>query len=457
VFSAVENVSAQNPNGYAFATSRRPDVYGWRPWGDALASTLDQWGRVMIWAPSGSYGADPSFNYPYQFASHWLDDPESAAVDDPLGLPVAARVGEVGLWWGYSVRVATRWNPTLPSDVHPFDPDNPADLAAAYLEVDTAARAGATRIGLDSFAHYYCPAWKLHRWLRMVKARHPQIHFVSEAVASDILHNEDPTYLAGYNFNTPSSPADLYPITTPHYLADFVNPGHEMWIGYQYSHQADFGMAVTPALVESDARRFASWGYVPVMFNDFTPGPETLAAESWRRTVPADLQQAVQWNTNYDRLRAVAGPDGRLTIIGGWQAPDPGRARREGESAPADPQSGSRSTSVNSGASTRAGHNSGRGGGGGGIGGSRSVPSPGGGGGASGGSGDQGSVPAQNGAPPQPAARPADAGPAAPMPTVPEFVPRDVLRKLIEDALKRAKAQQAGQPAPPPTPAPGDH
>ncbi len=452
LISSINDISPQNPNGFGWNNARRPDVFGWRPWVNAMLPLAEQWGRLMIWAPSGLYNRDLGYNYPYQFTSHWLDDPETATATDPVnGLPVVGAACELGLWWGFSSRVATVWNPTA-ADVHPFDPDNPNDVAAGFRELDLAAQAGATCVGLDTFSHYMCPSWKLHRWLRMMKARHPQIKFVVEAVASDILHNEAATYLCGYNFGTPNGPGDLYPVGTPHYLADFVNPGHEIWIAYFYNHQREYGIAVTPSLVESDARRFASWGYVPLMFEDFIAGPQDQAAESWLNTVPQDLQQSVQWNTRYNRAMAVRDADGRLTIIAGSEAPRPDAPHGAVVQAhpSAGPQQAARSTFVDTSATTRAGQQPGAAPRAAGR--HRSVPSP-----AVVPPDQQQSpppdsvpaVPPQSPVPAPPPQAPLARGPAPPMPA---SMPADLLRRLIDEAVKRARGvtptpAQPAQPA----------
>jgi hypothetical protein len=327
----VEAITPSNPAGFSWGNDRRPDVFGWRPWATVLSALRDDWPRMMLWGPSGVYDADRTLNYPFQFTSRWMDDPETALATDPVeGLPPLAAAGvDFGLWWGRCGLVARRWNPTS-AELEYFNPDDPEHVALAFQELDLAAATGATIIGLDAYGWPALPGWKRYRWMETMRARHPRFRFCTERINSDLVHLLAPTFLPGWNTDGASNASELYPIQSPHYLADFIVPGHEIWIGFNYRGHRQLGIAVTPELLEQDAARFASWGYVPVLFETFHPSRQYPAAESWRYTVPADLQQSPQWNTNFDRARTTRGADGRLQIIAGEGPGEP-------DSAPAAP------------------------------------------------------------------------------------------------------------------------
>ena len=82
----------------------------------------------------------------------------------------------------------------------------------------------------------------------------------------------------------------MYIAESPMVLADFLLPGHETWCGIQASRvQAFTGARATPRFLAREAETVAALGYVPVVFADLPMSPAVRAAESWRRSVPADL------------------------------------------------------------------------------------------------------------------------------------------------------------------------
>lgn len=285
--------SEQNPYGFR-DQSRRPDVHGWGPLTSDLRARED-WPSIMLWLPTGCYKNNKELNFPFQFTSRWQATPQLAtALDAELGLPSLVASGkQLGLWWGRAFQVARTWDPATNEKL---DPDNPEHVEAAFRELDLAVQVGASLIGLDTSGHRQIPIWKSYGWIQRLQQRAPGVTFATEPLSCDIIHTITPTYLRGRVESdvTPRSMAEAYWIRNPHYLADFLLPGHETWGSFAYTaHRTHLNIPVTDSLVESDMERFAYWGYRPVFFTDLPmPDGQVNAAESWRRTVPADLQIA---------------------------------------------------------------------------------------------------------------------------------------------------------------------
>jgi hypothetical protein len=293
----------ENPRGFkAF----RPDLNGWTRFINTIKSNRG-WRRVMIWTPSGVYRVNTKNNYPFQFTTGWLDDPELATATDPVkGLPALARTMDLGLWWGRSLQVADKWDD---DELEDFNPDNPKHVAAAFAEMDLAVQAGATIIGLDAFTHRRTPIWKAYSWLQTLKSRYPKVRFVTERVSCDILHTLTPTYFRGHtDWDAPDTPSDLNRITNPHYMADFLLPGHETWGAMSYDGvKKYFGYRPDAEEVRRDIADVASKGFVPLFYTNIDLLHSYPAAQSWLYTVPKDLQidTSSQWGLNMDKRRSI--------------------------------------------------------------------------------------------------------------------------------------------------------
>ncbi|MCW5769010.1 MAG: hypothetical protein KIT19_10020 [Phycisphaeraceae bacterium] len=288
-----EAVSNENPYGWNRHVQRSPDVHGWGKWVDDLSSRSG-WSGFMLWKPTGVFKNNQSLNFPFQFTSRWLENENMrTALDSRNGLPSLIRKSgkkELGLWWGRACQVMTAWDD---GKFEPLDPDNPAHVQAALKEMGLAAQAGATIIGLDTFNHRYTPTWKLYTWLQRLQFIHPQMRFIIEPVACDIMHTLAPMWLRGFDDKlVPESVEELYQIKSPHYMADFLLPGHEFWAGFRYyGHTRYFGIEVTQERIHNDMRLYASYGHVPVFFVDGSLTDDSIrAAKSWLTSVPADLQ-----------------------------------------------------------------------------------------------------------------------------------------------------------------------
>ncbi len=286
------NISAVNPLGYR--ANHRPDLNGFAGVMNELR-TYSQWPTIMLWAPTGLYRVHRDLNWPYQFASHWDTTEQQRTAFSGSGFPsLAARGQNVGMWWGRSLSLASSWDT---AESTPFDPSNQQHRTIAFRELDAAARAGATWIGLDTFGHTITPIWESRQWLRDMQARQPQMHFVTEPSMCDIMHVEAPTFVSGWNEVTsrPANRSDLFNITSPNYLADFLLPGHEIWGAYRYSEHTRFFGAPSNSQVRADMQYVASLGYRPCFAIDyFTPqGIET--APSWETSVPQAVRAGDTW------------------------------------------------------------------------------------------------------------------------------------------------------------------
>lgn len=285
-------ISASNRWGWGYP-SRRPDVHGWGPWVHYLTTDMAAWKNLMIWAPSGLYDQNREMNYPFQFTTHWRAHPRTATATNPVnGLPaIKARGQTLGLWWGRAVQVATRWNP---SEMVPLDLRNPAHVAAAMAELDLAVEAGATVIGLDTFDHGLLPVWDQVEWLAAMQERAPGVKFVTEPSNCDVIHRLAPTFVDGWTSDpNPRNTDELYRVKNPNYLADFLLPGHETWVGLRWDlWSTHFGQSPGMQRIRQDIIRHANMGYVPVVFYDVPASTQFRAAPSWTETVPQDLRIA---------------------------------------------------------------------------------------------------------------------------------------------------------------------
>jgi hypothetical protein len=280
--------SSANPCGYPHHL--RPDVRGFGP----VVREMDNtgWNNFMIWTPTGMYRNNPQLNWPFQMASQLNATPQLAtAFSITEGFPwLVARGKQVGFWWGRSLEVSTQWD--SPESEH-FNLSNSLHVSAANRELDDAVRAGATTIGLDTFMPYRIPLWDLVSWLDQMKARHPGVEFVTEPSQCDILHVRAPTWYDGWLDieGSTSVRSDVFNIKGPNVLSDFLNPGHESWVGLAYrpAYQRNFGRP-TNTQVEADIRQLAGWGYRPTVFWGIQPPANVQFARSWEYTLPPDIR-----------------------------------------------------------------------------------------------------------------------------------------------------------------------
>lgn len=282
-------VSDTSPRG--FTDPFRPDILGWTRLTRYLLGDMGDFNRAVLVNPTGLYRSHREFNPPFQMTTAWAALPTLATVAERYdGLPAVTKAGkDLGLWWGNSCRVCSSWDP---AGVEALDPFNPEHARLALAEVEGAVRAGVTTIVLGNFNHETTPLWQLHAWLGELAARFPDVRFVTEPSACDVLHAVAPTFVKGWNDTTTARrEAELYTIRNPNILADFLLPGHETWAGFTYDIPKQVLRVIAdPARVKADMERYASLGYVPCFFWNGRLDGVVAGATTWRTSIPADLR-----------------------------------------------------------------------------------------------------------------------------------------------------------------------
>ncbi|MCW5774839.1 MAG: hypothetical protein KIS87_00135 [Phycisphaeraceae bacterium] len=298
-------------NPYGFTPEKfRPDLYGFAQWVDMSLGHRD-WPEIMIFKPSGNYHRAKEWNFPFLYMSHLLTDPKLAtAYDTETGIASIPRRGvKLGLWWGRAIQVAKTWEPVTS---YPLDPNDPEHVSLAFNELDLSVYAGATTIGLDTYSHRVVPTWITYDWLRRMRARHPGVKFVIEPIATDVMHTLAAMWLRGWDESSSvEKPEDVVRIKNPHYVADFLLPGHETWGTLRYAYvKARFGIDVPEEQAMKDVAYYASMGYRPVLFGHYGLLHPVVAVESWLTTVPAHLQiPRDQWVLIRDPYNPDAEPE----------------------------------------------------------------------------------------------------------------------------------------------------
>ncbi|HZW10178.1 MAG TPA: hypothetical protein VFF69_09775 [Phycisphaerales bacterium] len=274
--------SGASPLGF-INEALRPDTNGWGPWADHWSGVAATgWERFMVWSPTGLYCTAQHNNYPFQFTSHWNDVPPMAASLAELEQFTENTGAGLGLWWGRAAQVMREWEDP---DDEPLDPSNDEHVFLAMSELSGAAGVNASMVGLDAFS--YLPVWESYWWLQDMQAAYPGIAMITEPIHPDLMQTLAPTYLLG---TRPLSQTG-YRVRNPHYLTDFLSPGHEIWAGIHQHHlMEELGhwpsqQEILDAMVE-----FAGWGYVAAPFAEPAISGNVNAAQSWLTTVPPDLR-----------------------------------------------------------------------------------------------------------------------------------------------------------------------
>jgi len=296
-------ITADNPQGW---TQWRPDLWGFSKLSRALRMNYSGWPSITLTNTGGLFKSHRDLNPPFQFASIWASTPLLASATEVRnGLPSVPQTGKkIGLWWGNSARVMTDWDPAGAVD---FDPAKTDHVKAALAELDAAVQTNATTITLGNFTHDRTPIWKQYQWVQDLGSRYPNIKFVIEPAACDVMHTIAPSVVQGVaDQGRPAREADLYTITHPNYMADFLVPGHETWATFHYRGMKQFfNTEPDDARIISDMQAYASYGYVPCFFVDRNVDATMTASATWESTIPTDLQQGApefaakpQLNTN---------------------------------------------------------------------------------------------------------------------------------------------------------------
>lgn len=285
-------LTPDNPFGFNTDGRLRADRYGFGPWAELLGQLGNSgWRRVTLWTPSGLFLRNRALNYPFQFTSNWRAVPNmDRSVSDLRSF--ADSGGQLGLWWGRSTQVMNSWDT---ANFQLLDPANPEHRRLAFAEMDGALRAGATLVGLDTFNAI--PLWKNYPWLLELRQRYPTIRFIVERAACDVLH----TIAASYALSVDDPALERVLTQSPHFLADFLNPGHETWGAIhtrfiRTGTNSVAGAKATPDQLHREMRRVAAMGYVPHPFTKLPlaqPYEQFNAAESWGASVPEGDQETL--------------------------------------------------------------------------------------------------------------------------------------------------------------------
>lgn len=276
-----------NPEGWTNPQTLRPDVFCWQPWVDWMFER-DNWYRMMMWMPGGTYEYER--DTPFDFVRNWeSDDNLLTALDPGHGFKQIENAGRnFGLWWSQSVNYSDS-----PGNLVGFDFENPEHVAAALAELDLAVATGATMIGLDTFTHKKCAMWDQYKWMQFMQQRHPHVKFIVEPITMDFMHTLAPAYFTGHNdlLEIPDTIEELWLFRTPHYLADFLNPGHEIVGAWRYWAYQFFDAEWTPEMAHEHMTEIANCGLAPLLITgrelDLTQSYD--ARETWHDTVPEDL------------------------------------------------------------------------------------------------------------------------------------------------------------------------
>lgn len=268
-------ISASNPRGFTYE-HLRPDRHGYRPWADYLIQSARARGyeRVMLWAVSGLYYRNRQDNYPTDIFSGLQNQPLLDTISDLRRIPAAGLT--VGYWWGNSMFFRERWDA---GELTRVDVDNPQHVQLAMREFDSALSMNAKMIGLDSFPRS-TPAAQ-YRYLWAMRARAPGVCLVTEVAASDLYHALAPTWV------------NAEQVRGPHWLADFLLPGHETWAAVRNDVLERRQRRPMNLMDKQQAlRAVAAAGFVPVDLGGVPLGAvEVRAAESWRTSMPPWLRQ----------------------------------------------------------------------------------------------------------------------------------------------------------------------
>ncbi len=280
----VNSLSSSNIYGYD-GNSRRPDLSGWSPWTNYLATAPERgYERVMLWCPSGVFRQHADMNFPFQFMTAMSNAPLVESTASLLKERVSDQGIDLGFWWGRSSQVMKTWDTDITES---FDPDNPDHVARGFAELDLAVERGADTIGLDAFV--YTPGWDGFRWIEMMKERYPHLRFVVEPSGPDFQHVIAPTWVEG-----------LHHIQTPPILADFLLPGHETWINTRMDLWQHYrGQVPTDAIKNQYWQQMSDQGYVIVSYEVNTRMTGNWSAkEGWLHNIPQDLlSDPRQWQS----------------------------------------------------------------------------------------------------------------------------------------------------------------
>jgi len=126
----------------------------------------------------------------------------------------------------------------------------------------------------------------------MMRERHSDLKFITERHKPDVLHRLGPTFFMAYNktVSRPRSVDAMRYITTRHYLADYLLPGHETWLALRMDLlSAVQGLRPTRRFKQAEYEWALESGYIPVIFNAVDMSEHREAAETWEEPIPGSV------------------------------------------------------------------------------------------------------------------------------------------------------------------------
>lgn len=247
-------ITDENPRGYSpnsaggGARKGRLDLEGWDGFGDYITSKIRPlgYGRVMIWTVPGTYRKHRNTTMAWEIGTGF-----SGKMVETEGELAKLRDGgfAVGFWWGRAVSVSGGFDSGIR---RAFDPDNPADRAAVFNELDPTYRRGVRLIGCDATSRSaYASEWKpsvvtlFEKWFPLLYERYPEMKWMVEPAATDILHVWGSSYIYDRDIHGPNE------------FAEFILPGQEtnavMTVGFA-------------EMTQERLDQLLKWGYIPMVF-----------------------------------------------------------------------------------------------------------------------------------------------------------------------------------------------
>lgn len=210
---AVSDTLLINGNNQRGFRGTRSDLNGWENDVNYILDWVVPAGfdRVMVWGAAGMYDQARQNNYPPQFMADWTGPMVNTESQ-------WTRIRDAGVdllfWWGRSGQYADRWNDDT------LEKFTPSDVSQTRMMIDQyrmALRRGANGIGLDAFTQM--DGWHALPWIATLRELKPDATIVAEPAGFDRLHLHVPTLLYSDDLDH-----------GPHYLADYLVPGREMWV-----------------------------------------------------------------------------------------------------------------------------------------------------------------------------------------------------------------------------------
>ncbi len=272
-------VTEENPRGF---NPLPVQVDGWKGFPELIREkgVAHNFERLMIWGSVGRYREHPGSNMAWEIGSGWV--PEQVATEgefrrlsEELGL-------QVGLWCGIAFSISEGWDT---GRRHPWDPDNTADTAAIFRELDLARDRGARLIGLDATLSGLASKGGrpdamtvFTRLMPMLHERYPEMRWIIEPAACDFLHLWGSSFIWEKNIGQPFE------------FAEYLAPGQEIVVALKQSEPRISDMNLN---WQERVEELMFWGCTPLVFSDSqgrqVTVPEWQSPASWPTEIAATV------------------------------------------------------------------------------------------------------------------------------------------------------------------------